>query len=67
VDGQNPDALKDFSLSAVRNVDLGEIKGNIGDQSYQVSTDVDLQRFNRVAIYCERFHANFGSATLEDF
>jgi hypothetical protein len=67
VDGQNPDALKDFSLSAVRNVDLGEIKGNIGDQRYQVSTDVDLQRFNRVAIYCERFHANFGSATLEDF
>ena len=67
VDGQNPDALKDFSLSAVKNVDLGDLKGNMGDQSYQVPTDVDLQKFNRVTIYCERFHANFGSAALEDF
>jgi hypothetical protein len=67
VDGQNPDASKDFSLTAVKNVDLGDLKGNRGDQSYQFSADVDLQKFNTVTIYCERFHANFGSAILEGF
>ena len=67
VDGQNPDASKDFSLTAVKNIDLGDLKGNQGDQSYQFPDDVDLQKFNTVTIYCERFHANFGSATLQDF
>ena len=67
VDGQNPEASKDFSLTAVKNVDLGDLKGNQGDQSYELPGDVDLQKFNRVTIYCERFHANFGSATLEEF
>ena len=67
VDGQNPDASKDFSLAAVKNIDLGNLKGNQGDQSYQLPGGVDLQKFNIVMIYCERFHANFGSATLQDF
>jgi hypothetical protein len=67
VDGANPDASKDFSLTAVKNVDLGDLKGNQGDQRYQVPADADLQKFNTVTIYCERFHANFGSASLQDF
>jgi hypothetical protein len=67
VDGANPDASKDFSLTAVKNVDLGDLKGNQGDQRYQVPADADLQKFNTVTIYCERFHANFGSAALQDF
>jgi Electron transfer DM13 len=67
VDGQNPEVSKDFSLTAVKNVDLGNLKGNQGDQSYTLPGDVDLREFNRVTMYCERFHANFGSATLEEF
>ena len=67
VDGQNPEASKDFSLTAVKNVDLGDLKGNQGDQSYQIAGDVDLHKFNAVTIYCERFHANFGYATLQEF
>jgi hypothetical protein len=67
VDGTNPDASKDFSLTVVKNVDLGGLKGNQGDQSYQVPADADLQKFNTVTIYCERFHANFGSAALQEF
>jgi hypothetical protein len=47
--------------------DLGDLKGNQGDQRYQVPADADLQKFNTVTIYCERFHANFGSAALQDF
>jgi Electron transfer DM13 len=67
VDGENPEASKDFSLTAVKNVDLGDLKGNQGDQSYSFPGDVDLQKFNTVTIYCERFHANFGSAALQEF
>lgn len=67
VDGKNPASGKDFSLSAVRNLDLGELKGNIGDQSYAVPDSADLATLNTVTIYCERFHANFGAAALQDF
>jgi hypothetical protein len=67
VDGKNPESQKDFSLTAVKNIDLGDLKGNQGDQSYQLQGDVDPQEFNTVTIYCERFHANFGSAVLQEF
>jgi hypothetical protein len=67
VDGENTDVAKDLSLASVKNVDLGDLKGNQGDQSYQLPGDVDLQKFNNVTIYCERFHANFGSASLQEF
>jgi hypothetical protein len=33
---------------------------------YQVPADADLQTFNTATIYRERFHANFGSAALQD-
>lgn len=67
VDGQNPQALKDFNVAAVKNIDLGDLKGNQGDQTYQLPANADLQKFNVVMIYCERFHANFGSAPLDEF
>jgi hypothetical protein len=67
VDGHNPEASKDFRLTAVKNIDLGDLKGNQGDQSYQLPAEAELQKFNTVTIYCERFHANFGSAALQDF
>ena len=67
VNGENPEASKDFSLTAVKNVDLGSLKGNQGDQSYPLPAEADLRKFNTVTIYCERFHANFGSAALQGF
>jgi hypothetical protein len=67
VDGQDPEASKDFSLTAVKNVDLGSLKGNQGDQSYPLPSEADLQKFNTVTIYCECFHANFGSTVLQDW
>ena len=45
-------------------VDLGDLKGNIGDQNYEIPTDVDLERFNTVQIWCVRFGILFGDATL---
>ena len=45
-------------------VSLGELKGNIGDQNYEIPTDVDLAVFDTVEIWCERFSVGFGAATL---
>ena len=48
-------------------VELGSLKGNQGDQNYDLPATVDLQKYDAVVIYCERFHAVFGTAKLEPF
>jgi len=48
-------------------VELGLLKGNQGDQNYDLPTSVDSQKYNAAVIYCERFHAVFGVARLEQF
>jgi len=45
-------------------VSLGDLKGNIGDQNYEIPADVDLTVFRTVEIWCERFGVGFGSAEL---
>ncbi len=45
-------------------VSLGDLKGNIGDQNYEIPTDVDLDEFSTVEIWCERFGVGFGQAEL---
>jgi hypothetical protein len=48
-------------------VELGTLKGNQGDQNYDLPVRADLNQYQAVAIYCERFHAIFGVAKLEKF
>jgi len=48
-------------------VELGRLKGNQGDQNYDLPAALDLNQYQAVAIYCERFHAIFGVARLEKF
>jgi hypothetical protein len=67
IDGHNAGASKDFSLGSIPSVDLGDLKGNQGDQDYRIPNAENLQQLNTVSIYCERFHANFGTAPLEAF
>jgi hypothetical protein len=45
-------------------IDLGSIKGNIGDQNYDIPADADLNKYRTVSIWCARFGVNFGTATL---
>ena len=45
-------------------VDLGTIKGNIGDQNYALGADLDLSKYRTVSIWCKRFAINFGAAPL---
>ena len=67
IDGKSPDAGKNFALATIKNVDLGDLKGNQGDQEYRLPNDANLQELSTVSIYCMRFHANFGTAPLEEF
>jgi len=46
-------------------VELAKLKGNQGDQNYEVPVAVDLQKYNAVVIYCERYNAVFGVAREE--
>jgi hypothetical protein len=45
-------------------VELGALKGNIGDQNYEVSSDLDLNKYRAVTIWCKRFGVNFATAPL---
>ena len=51
----------------LQHVELGTLKGNQGDQNYDLPAAADLNQYQAVAIYCERFHAIFGVARLEKF
>jgi hypothetical protein len=45
-------------------IDLGVLKGNIGDQNYRLGSDLDLGKYRAVSIWCKRFSVNFGAAAL---
>jgi hypothetical protein len=45
-------------------IDLGDLKGNIGDQNYELPVGVDLSVYDTVVIWCVRFSVSFGEATL---
>lgn len=44
---------------------LGSLKGNIGDQNYELPADLDLTKYKSVTIWCRRFGVNFGTAPLK--
>ena len=44
-------------------IDLGKLKGSIGDQNYALS-GVDLKTYDTVLIYCQPFHLYFAEAKL---
>lgn len=58
------DAKDSKSVSSADIIDLGPIKGNIGDQNYTLGPDVDLSKYRTVSVWCKRFSLNFGAAPL---
>ncbi len=45
-------------------VDLGSLRGNVGDQNYVVRADVDATAYTSVVVWCDRFDVSFGAADL---
>ena len=52
-------------LNADSFVDLGKLKGNIGNQNYEINEEVDFSDYNYVLIWCKRFSVLFGSAEIK--
>jgi hypothetical protein len=52
------------AIKAAGFIDLGSIKGNIGDQNYDLPAGVDLAKYRAVTVWCKRFGVNFATAPL---
>ena len=62
--GAAADASDNETVAKAGFVTLGPIKGNVGDQNYDVPSDLDLSKYHSVTIWCHRFGVNFGTAPL---
>lgn len=58
------DAKDNETVTKAGFVELGELKGNEGDQNYDVPADLDLTKYRAVTIWCRRFGVNFATAPL---
>lgn len=47
-------------------VELGRLKGNRGNQNYDIPADIDVSEHNAIMIYCRAFSVVFSTAPLED-
>ena len=45
-------------------VNLGDLKGNIGNQNYDIPEGTDLSKYDTVIIWCKAFSVFFGGAEL---
>ena len=46
-------------------VNLGRLKGNIGNQNYDIPEGTDFSKYHTVLIWCQAFSVLFGSAELQ--
>ena len=47
-----------------RYLELGELKGNRGDQNYRIPNGTDISKFRSAVIWCVRFKVGFAVAPL---
>lgn len=45
-------------------IDLGELKGNVGNQNYEIPEGADLDRYSTAVVWCRRFEVGFAAAVL---
>lgn len=46
-------------------VDLGELKGNVGNQNYRIPAGTSVEGFKSVVVWCRRFSVGFAVAPLD--
>lgn len=57
-----PQSAADVSENGFLN--LGKLKGNVGNQNYPIPIGTDVEKYNSVAIWCELFGVLFSPAAL---
>ncbi len=45
-------------------VELGHLKGNLGNQNYRIPASLSLARYRSAVVWCKRFSVAFGAAPL---
>jgi len=45
-------------------IDLGRLKGNVGNQNYELP-DIDLEKYNSIVLWCKRFGVLFPYTVLK--
>jgi hypothetical protein len=58
------DATDSETVTEAGYLEVGKLKGNVGDQNYELPRGIDLGRYRAVTIWCNRFAVNFGTAPL---
>ena len=61
----HPDPMSKQELRDAGYITLGKLKGNRGNQNYEIPDDTDLDSIGSVIIYCMPFHVIFSVAPLE--
>jgi hypothetical protein len=64
VEATDPKSSADVKAS--KWVSLGQLKGNIGDQTYAIPNDVEIENYGSVVIWCEQFGVLFSPAALSE-
>lgn len=61
----SPATMPSNSLNSLGDfIELGRLKGNVGDQNYELS-GIDLQKYNSVVLWCKRFEVLFPYAVIK--
>ncbi len=47
-------------------INLGPLKGNRGNQTYELPTGFDPAKYRSISVWCQRFSVNFATAPLLD-
>jgi hypothetical protein len=58
------DATDNETVTKSGYLELGKLKGNQGDQNYEIPAGTDLTKYHAVTIWCARFNVNFATAPL---
>ena len=61
----HPDPQNKAELNDAGYIHVEKLKGNRGDQNYELPADADLESFGSVIIYCMPFHVIFSVAPLQ--
>jgi hypothetical protein len=59
-----PDARDNETVTKAGFIHIGALKGNMGDQNYELPASVDLNKYRSVTVWCRRFGVNFATAPL---
>lgn len=59
------DATDTATAGKAEYVELGKLKGNKGNQNYDLPANLDLAKYRVVSIWCNRFSVNFAAAPLK--